>query len=191
MPQDTLIPTLRADDAKERLRAGRTIFELGRLLAEPIAGAWLRDPDLGPLLSTPAVRVTVGVAVEPRTFEEIRAVNGNPRLADVPPGEDAREFELHLDGGVRLDVLTTRSDGEANGGGSGAIARFLKKFGEGIQQVEFEVTSVDRATELLRTRFHLDPLYPHTRLGADGTRVNFFLAARPDGKKVLIELVEV
>jgi len=186
MPSDSLIPALRAADRGERVRAGKQLFEAGRSLAEPIANAWLRDPELGPLLSTPAVRVTVGVAVDPATFEEIRAAHGNPRLADVPPGEDAREFEVHIDGEVRLDVLTTQSDGE-----SGAIARFLKKFGEGIQQVEFEVTSVDRATELLKSRFQLDPLYPHTRLGADGTRVNFFLAARPDGKKVLIELVEV
>jgi len=186
MPNDPLIAGLRAANPRERQRAGKKIFEAGRSLAAPIAEEWLRDPDLGPLLSTPAVKITVGVAVDPIAFEEIRAAHGHPRLADVPPGEDAREFELHIGGEVRLDVLTTRSEGD-----SGAIARFLKKFGEGIQQVEFEVTSVDRATELLRTRFHLDPLYPHTRLGADGTRVNFFLVARPDGKKVLIELVEV
>jgi hypothetical protein len=186
MPNDPLIPALGASNPSERRRAGKKIFEAGRSLAEPIADVWLRDPELGPLLSTPAVKVTVGVAVDPATFEEIRAAHGNPRLADVPPGEDAREFELQIDGEVRLDVLTTQSDGE-----SGAIARFLKKFGEGIQQVEFEVTSLDRATELLRSRFRLNPLYPHARLGADGTRVNFFLAARPDGKKVLIELVEV
>src|SRR5580704_3438507 len=49
---------------------------------------------------------------------------------------------------------------------------------------------VDRATEILRTRFALAPLYPATRPGADGTRVNFFLATAPDAKKVLIELVE-
>ena len=49
---------------------------------------------------------------------------------------------------------------------------------------------VDRATEILRARFALPPIYPATRAGADGTRVNFFLAAGPDGTKVLIELVE-
>jgi hypothetical protein len=49
---------------------------------------------------------------------------------------------------------------------------------------------VDRATAILRSRFGLAPIYPATRAGADGTRVNFFLAATPDGKKVLIELVQ-
>jgi methylmalonyl-CoA/ethylmalonyl-CoA epimerase len=86
---------------------------------------------------------------------------------------------------VRIDILTTRQPG-----GAGAIARYLLRFGEGIQQVEINVTDVDRATEILRTRFKLEPVYPATRAGADGTRINFFLAPRPDGGKVLIELVE-
>ena len=43
-----------------------------------------------------------------------------------------------------LDILTTKSPG-----GTGAIASFLEKFGEGIQQVETDVTDVDRATETL------------------------------------------
>jgi hypothetical protein len=33
-------------------------------------------------------------------------------------------------------------------------------------------------------------IYPETRPGADGTRVNFFLVAAPDAAKVLIELYE-
>ena len=60
-----------------------------------------------------------------------------------------------------------------------------------IQQIEIYVRDVDRATEILRTRFSLPPLYPATRAGADGTRVNFFLATGPDAKKVLVELVQV
>jgi hypothetical protein len=129
--------------------------------------------------------MTVGFAVFPETFSKIRAANGNPRLADVPPDQDAIEFELHFAGGAQIDILTTKAPG-----GPGAIARFLEKFGEGIQQVEFDVESVDDATEILRSRFNLAPLYPATRSGADGTRVNFFLVSRPDGRKVLIELVE-
>jgi methylmalonyl-CoA/ethylmalonyl-CoA epimerase len=85
----------------------------------------------------------------------------------------------------RLDILTTNAPG-----GRGAIARFLEKFGEGIQQVEIDVTDVDRATEILRTRFQIEPIYPATRPGASGTRVNFFLVTTWDGKKVLVELVE-
>jgi methylmalonyl-CoA/ethylmalonyl-CoA epimerase len=82
-------------------------------------------------------------------------------------------------------VLTT----DAPGGG-GAIARYLGKFGEGIQQVEFDVRDVDAATAILRRDFALEPIYPATRAGANGTRVNFFLAAGGDGRNILIELVE-
>jgi hypothetical protein len=49
---------------------------------------------------------------------------------------------------------------------------------------------VDRATEILRTRFQVEPIYPATRPGANGTRVNFFLVSGRNGKKVLVELVE-
>ena len=39
-------------------------------------------------------------------------------------------------------------------------------------------------------RFKLDPIYPATRSGANGTRMNFFLVTAWNGKKVLVELVE-
>ena len=56
---------------------------------------------------------------------------------------------------VHLDILTTKAPG-----GNGAIARFLEKFGEGIQQVELDVTDVDRATEILRTDSTLNQSIP-------------------------------
>ena len=59
-----------------------------------------------------------------------------------------------------------------------------------MQQVEFLCTNVDRATEILKERFAVAPVYPATQPGADGTRVNFFFVASPDGGKVLIELYE-
>ena len=127
----------------------------------------------------------LGIAVHPETFERIRSANGLPRLANAPPDQDALEFELAFGSYGALDILTSREPG-----GTGAIARYLQKFGEGIQQIEINVTDVDRATEILRTRFALTPIYPATRAGADGTRVNFFLVPGPDGKKFLIELVE-
>ena len=108
-----------------------------------------------------------------------------PHLADVPPDLDAKEFELEFEHDVRLDVLTTKDPD-----GTGAIARYLKKSGAGIQQVEIFSKDVDRATEILNTRFGLSPLYPAARAGADGTRVNFFLVAAGPGKKALIEIVE-
>ena len=128
----------------------------------------------------------MGIAVKPETFERLRSANGSPRLADVPPDQDAQEFELEFPVGVKLDILTT-----AQPGGGGAIDRYLRKFGEGVQQIEFNVTDVGRATEILRERFALEPIYPTTRAGGDGTRVNFFLVPAPDGAKVLIELVEI
>ena len=126
-----------------------------------------------------------GIAVQPDNFEQIRTANGSPRLADVPPDQDALEFELRFGDHADFDILTTREPG-----GSGVIARYLQKFGEGIQQIEILATNVDRATEILGTQFHLAPIYPATRAGADGTRVNFFLAAAPGNKRVLIEIVE-
>lgn len=139
------------------------------------------DLEFSRILITP----TVGIAVHPGSFGAIRTANGNPRLADVPPDQDAMEFELQFGDRVRLDILTTKAPG-----GEGAIDKFLQRFGEGIQQIEYLVPDVDRATELLRERFGIKPIYPQTRPGADGTRVNFFLVPTPDGKKVLIELVE-
>jgi tellurite resistance protein TerC len=134
-------------------------------------------------------KLTIGIAVLPETFDRIRTANGSPPLADVPPDLDALEFELEFTGQFiptpRLDILTTKAPG-----GDGAIARFLSKFGEGIQQVEIDVNDVDHATEILRTRFQIEPIYPVTRPGANGTRVNFFLVTSWNGSKVLVELVE-
>jgi hypothetical protein len=129
--------------------------------------------------------VTVGFAVARETFSPIRVANGTPRLAEVPADQDAEEFELHFAKDVSLDILTTREPG-----GNGAIARYLAKFGEGIQQVEFRCSNVDRATAIIKEKFRVAPIYPETRPGADGTRINFFLMASPDGGKVLIELYE-
>jgi hypothetical protein len=183
-----LIRRLSDADPAKRSTAAAEIFALGSEMARGATRDWLAHLPFANLLvrgSSDAVETTVGIAVEPETFERIRAASGSPRLADVPPDQDAREFELEFTGGVRLDILTTREPG-----GSGALARYLLKFGEGIQQVEINVTDVDRVTEILRIRFALEPVYPATRAGADGTRVNFFLAPAPQGKKVLIELVE-
>jgi hypothetical protein len=141
-------------------------------------------------LLSPKPIVTVGVAVRRETFTRIRAANGQPELADVPQELDAKEFELHFADGVELDVLTSREPS-----GQGAIARFLAKFGEGVQQVEFRCRNVDRAMAILRERFRLAPIYPEARAGANGSKVNFVLVAAPrsgaENDKVLIELYEL
>ncbi len=177
-----LLTRLSSLDAAVREAAAGELYRTGCASADAVVDRWRALPEFAALLARPP---TVGLAVEPSTFETIRATNGLPRLADVPPDQDALEYELDFGRGVRLDILTTRAPG-----GAGAIARFLEKFGEGIQQVEYEIQDVDRATEILRTRFTQQPVYSRTRAGADGTRVNFFLAVTPQGKKVLIELVE-
>ena len=183
-----LIGGLSASEPANRERAAAEIFRLGRELAQGPVAQWLSDPEFAAnfvLDASQFPETTVGLAVTPQTFDRIHAANGSPRLANVPPDQDAREFELHFEQGVRIDILTTRAP-EA----TGAIARYLQKFGEGIQQVELLTRNIDRATEILRSRFGVQPIYPATRAGADGTRVNFFLVASPEKGKILIELVE-
>lgn len=183
-----LIRSLAHADESVRQESAAAIFRGGCDLTAQLLRQWLADPKLAPYLVTSAgfPEMTVGVAVQPPNFERIRAASGSPRLADVPPDQDAKEFELDFERGVRLDILTS-----ADPAGQGAIARYLRKYGQGIQQVEINVADVDRATEILRTRFGVQPIYPATRDGANGTRVNFFLAPVPTGGKVLIELVQL
>lgn len=187
-----LIDRLSAHAKATREEAAREIFTIGFARATECVSGWLADPEIancfvfgGQGTGPGFPRTTVGIAVEPGRFAQIRAANGSPRLADVPSDLDAEEFEIRVGDTVSLDVLTTR-DSEADG----AIARFLRKYGEGIQQVELSVRSVDRATQMLRERFGLAPVYPQARLGANSTRVNFFLVSAPESGKLLVELVE-
>ena len=194
------IGRLADDDPAERAWTGSSLFFAGLARVLRDLQRWQEAEELRELLvredfglERPAVpfsaKVTVGIAVLPKTFEKIRTANGSPPLTDAPADQDVLEFELDFKDAnlphVHLDILTTKAPG-----GNGAIARFLGKFGEGIQQVEIDVTDVDRATEILRTRFKVEPIYPATRAGANGTRVNFFLVAASNNQKVLVELVE-
>ena len=176
-----LIRDLASADETARKAAALEIYRRGQELGNEAIAGWLKVPELAALVRA---RATVGVAVRPEHFEAVRGAAGNPHLADVPPDQDAREFEWVIDA-AHLDILTARDQN-----GSGAIARFLAKFGEGIQQVEFETADVDRATEYLKSHLGVSAIYPATRPGADGTRVNFFLA-NAGSKKVLVELVEL
>jgi hypothetical protein len=161
---DTFLTALQNDSAFKRL-----------LVSEDVHGNALPR----------GARVTVGIAVLRKTFDRIRSANNDAPLAEAPADQDVLEFELHFPEHVQLDILTTNAPG-----GGGALDRFLEKFGEGIQQVEIEIKNVDQATEILRERFKLEPIYPTTRPGANGTRVNFFLVNIQSGGKVLVELVE-
>jgi hypothetical protein len=184
------IARLSSSQANEREEAARELFRQGCAAAEPALRNWFANPEFRALIRAGKPLLTVGIAVTPAHFEQIRASCGQPRLAEMPPGHDAREFEIEFAHGVRIDVLTTLSPG-----GDGAIARFLERFGEGIQQVECAVRDVRRATQILRDHFGLEPVSPDSasgdaRAGADGTRVNFFLVPVDERRKALIELVE-
>jgi len=180
------IADLSSAEEPKRLAAASNIYRLGRATAGSAISDWWADGELSALLHGPNPAITVGLAVQRDTFGHIRVANGTPRLAGVPPDQDAEEFELDFVGGISLDILTTREPG-----GTGAIAKYLARFGEGIQQVEYRCANVERATQVLKEKFRLAPVYPETRAGADATRVNFFLVPSPDGGKVLIELYEL
>jgi len=180
------IADLSSADESKRLAAAGEVYRLGRATAGSAVAAWWTENELSGLLLAPNPIITVGLAVQRDTFGRIRIANGTPRLVDVPPDQDAEEFELEFAEGISLDILTAREPG-----GSGAIAKYLAKFGEGIQQVEYRCTNVDGATQILKETFKVASVYPATRGGADGTRINFFLVASPDGGKVLIELYEL
>ncbi len=175
-PLASAIAGLASADPSERKTAADTIYRAGRTSADEAVSLWWKDAELAGLLLGPSPVVTIGLAVERATFGRIRVANG----------QDAEEFELHFPDGILLDVLTTREPG-----GSGAIARYLAKFGERVQQVEFRCENVDRATAILKEKFDVKPVYSATRPGADGTRVNFFLVPSTAAGKVLIELYEV
>jgi tellurite resistance protein TerC len=213
MSEAACIANLASADPAQRFAAARTLYDLGRERALSTINRWKSEPDLScyfsrmqksaPVTAVQSVapakpypaNATVGIAVRPESFERVRTAAGSPPLSNVPPDQDAVEFEMNMAGRGRdsdqnvvpvlLDILTTK-----NSQGDGAIAKFLAKFGEGIQQVEIDVTNVDRATQVLAEKFGQKAIYPATRPGADGTRVNFFLASAEDGKKILIELVE-
>lgn len=183
-PLASAIVDLSSGDPVMRAAAATEIYRRGRSVADRAVYPWWNNQEFAKLLgANPAV--TVGLAVRRPTFLRIREANGLPRLADVPADQDAQEFELHFAGDISLDVLTS-SDPD----GAGAVARYLARFGEGVQQVEFLCSGVDRATQILKESFGVPAIYPSTRPGADGTRVNFFLVPVPDSGKVLIELYE-
>ena len=172
-------------ESETRAVSATEIYKTGRALADHAAYPWWGDEELAALLNGQDPKMTIGLAVTPKRFEQIHEASGLPRLSEVPPDQDALEFELHFPGGLSMDILTSKDPA-----GSGAIAKFLQKFGEGIQQIEYLCKDVDRATKILNEKFGVAAIYPSTRTGADGTRVNFFLVSAPGAGKVLIELFE-
>ena len=184
------IANLSAPETALRIAAASEIYRQGRGSADRAIFHWWQDTELFGLLLGPQPIVIVGLAVKRETFARIHAANAAPVLAEVPPDQDALEFELNFAEGFALDVLTTKDPA-----GQGAIARYLTKFGEGVQQVEFGCLNVNRAASILRERFGVEAIYSEARAGAGGSKINFFLVPIPDAaaeiSKVLIELFQL
>src|SRR5882762_7295125 len=94
------ISDLSSAEASKRLAAAGEIYRLGRAAAGSAISAWWAESELSALLLGPNPAITVGLAVQRDTFGRIRIANGTPRVADVPPDQDAEEFELHFAGGI-------------------------------------------------------------------------------------------
>jgi len=184
-PLANAIAELSSPEADARAKAARVVYELGRKRAMDATEEWSKDAELARLLLGAKRETTGGVAVGRETFGKIRVANAVAGLAEVPSEQDAEEFELHFPEEIHLDILTSRAPGA-----DGAIAKYLTKHGEGVQQVEFRCENVDRATEILKEKFGVKAVYAETRPGAGGTKVNFFLVKTVDGGKILIELYE-
>ena len=151
-----LIQDLAGSEERQRVQAGMKLYLAGVNLVMPLLSQWVRDPEFceltlpdrladssiagaesGSKVSSAHAKyssstIVVGLAVHPETFEKIRAANNSPVLAEVPPDQDAREFELHFDDSIELDILTSKEAAAA-----GAIARFLQKLGKGYSRSRF------------------------------------------------------
>ena len=77
-----LIRGLTEADSSKRASAAAEIFQRGRNVAKSAASGWLADAELASYFALDVSgfpEATVGVAVEPATFESIRSANGSPR----------------------------------------------------------------------------------------------------------------
>ena len=173
------VEQLAAPDAGHRATAAALLYQAGCYMAHDVFAGWRKDSEFDVLVTGKPI---VGVAVPQELFVRIRQEMGMPSLAEVPPEQSTAEFEIEY-GNSHLDILAP-VDGE------GPIQKFLDRLGPGIQQVELPVKNVEEACRILFTRFGLTPIYPQPSVGAGGTRMNFFLVAGPEGRKVLIELFE-
>src|SRR3989442_13638479 len=86
------IADLASADASKRLAAAGEIYRLGRAAAGSAISAWWADSELSALLLGRDPAITVGLAVERDTFGRLRIANSTPRLAAVPPDQDAEEM---------------------------------------------------------------------------------------------------
>ena len=86
------IADLSSADELKRIAAASEIYRLGRATGGSAIAEWWAESELSALLHGPTPSITVGLAVPRDTFGRIRVANGTPRLAQVPPDQDAEEF---------------------------------------------------------------------------------------------------
>jgi methylmalonyl-CoA/ethylmalonyl-CoA epimerase len=89
--------------------------------------------------------------------------------------------EVNEEQGVREAMMSVGPDPTST------IAKFLDRFGPGIQQLAYTVADIDAACAALRAR-GARLLYDEPRRGTAGSRVNFVHPRSAGG--VLVELVE-
>ena len=81
------IAMLSSADPGERAAGARDIYRAGCQSAGDASLQWRADPEFAAFLdgfATAGPAVTVGLAVNPATFEAIHQANGSPHLADGP-----------------------------------------------------------------------------------------------------------
>ena len=100
---------------------------------------------------------------------------------EVNEEQGVREAMLAVgDGATRIQLLAPISP-------ESAIAKFLDRNGQGVQQVAYTVASIDDACAALRAR-GVRLLYEAPRRGTSNSRINF--VHPKDAGGVLVELVE-
>src|SRR5258708_25086738 len=99
---------LAASDESKRLAAAVKIYSAARTPAVRVVLSWWTNDEFYSLLYGSKPSVTVGLAVERETFQRIREASGLPQLTDVPPDQDAEEFELHFAAGDTWVALTPK-----------------------------------------------------------------------------------
>ena len=102
------------------------------------------------------------------------------RVEEVP--EEKVKVAMVKAGGVRLELLEATSE-------DSAIARFIKKRGEGIHHIALRVENAEEVSEVLR-RKGLKLVYSEPKVVSEGSRkVNFIHPKSAHG--ILLEVMEV
>lgn len=100
---------------------------------------------------------------------------------EVNSDQGIEEAMLSLSDGSRIQLLASIDS-------NSAIAKFLNKNGEGIQQLAFRVTDIELAMVAVSAA-GMRLIYPEPKTGTAGSRINFVHPRDAGG--VLVELVEL